>query len=209
LADGTPLINLVEAIRNGGFFEDMRPRVAVARADRKVCRFRWNPYNEIALFSCGSENNAAAERQGGRADDGEGGRGWTSGKPRQVRREALPVANLRRESVLGVARATRPFAIVLALATARSRGARRHGWRGCVPDIARGMKRRPSRSSPKPRNVTKVLKHAARPTPLAPGLPVGPGTAILPSESHRDHQILYMKADLPKIAGRVPGGVAI
>jgi hypothetical protein len=30
-----------------------------------------------------------------------------------------------------------------------------------------------------------------------------------PSEWHREHQIVYRKADLLKVAGRVPGGVAI
>ena len=41
LATGTPLINLQEAIRSGGFDEKMRPRFAVGRADRKEVRFRW------------------------------------------------------------------------------------------------------------------------------------------------------------------------
>ena len=32
---------------------------------------------------------------------------------------------------------------------------------------------------------------------------------FFPSEWHREHQIVYLKADLLKVAGRVPGGVAI
>ena len=32
---------------------------------------------------------------------------------------------------------------------------------------------------------------------------------FFPSEWHREHQIVYVKADLLKVAGRVPGGVAI
>jgi hypothetical protein len=32
---------------------------------------------------------------------------------------------------------------------------------------------------------------------------------FFPSEWHRDHQIVCVKADLLKVAGRVPGGVAI
>lgn len=32
---------------------------------------------------------------------------------------------------------------------------------------------------------------------------------VFPSEWHREHQIVYVKADLLKVAGRVPGGVAI
>jgi O-antigen biosynthesis protein len=32
---------------------------------------------------------------------------------------------------------------------------------------------------------------------------------FFPSEWHREHQIVYVKADLLKVGGRVPGGVAI
>jgi hypothetical protein len=32
---------------------------------------------------------------------------------------------------------------------------------------------------------------------------------FFPSEWHREHQIIYVKADLLKVDGRVPGGVAI
>jgi hypothetical protein len=32
---------------------------------------------------------------------------------------------------------------------------------------------------------------------------------FFPSGQHREHQIVYRKADLLKVAGRVPGGVAI
>jgi hypothetical protein len=42
LAKGTPLIRLTEAIQQGGFFEDMRPKLAIARADRPEVRFRWS-----------------------------------------------------------------------------------------------------------------------------------------------------------------------
>lgn len=38
LAEGTPLISLTEAIRNGGLDEKMRPKLAIARADRKQVR---------------------------------------------------------------------------------------------------------------------------------------------------------------------------
>jgi hypothetical protein len=30
---------------------------------------------------------------------------------------------------------------------------------------------------------------------------------FFPSEWHRDHQIVYVKADLLKVVGRVPGGI--
>jgi hypothetical protein len=32
---------------------------------------------------------------------------------------------------------------------------------------------------------------------------------FFPSEWHREHQIVYVKADLLKVAGRVPGAVAV
>ena len=32
---------------------------------------------------------------------------------------------------------------------------------------------------------------------------------FFPSEWHREHQIVYVKADLLKVAGRVPGAVAM
>ena len=32
---------------------------------------------------------------------------------------------------------------------------------------------------------------------------------FLPSEWHREHQIVYVEADLLKVAGRLPGSVAI
>lgn len=42
LAQGTPLINLPDAVRHGGIGPDGRPRFAVARADRTKVRFGWN-----------------------------------------------------------------------------------------------------------------------------------------------------------------------
>ena len=56
LARGTPLINLQNAIRSGGFDEKMRPRLAVARGDRKQVKFRWSRSSATALFTTASRN---------------------------------------------------------------------------------------------------------------------------------------------------------
>lgn len=50
LARGTPVISLSEAIRGGGFDEKMRPKLAVARADRKQVRVFWAAHTHRALF---------------------------------------------------------------------------------------------------------------------------------------------------------------
>ena len=59
LAAGTPLINLQEAIRSGGFDEKMRPNLAVARADRKQVEFRW-PGGTRATFHTGLQSQWSA-----------------------------------------------------------------------------------------------------------------------------------------------------
>lgn len=61
LAEGTPLISLTEAIRAGGFDDKMRPRLAVARADRRQVHFFWPMRGTQARFS--SNLNAAWGRQ--------------------------------------------------------------------------------------------------------------------------------------------------
>lgn len=63
LANGTPLINLQDAIRSGGFDEKMRPNLAVARADRKEVHFHWgtgwnSPWG-TARFDTGRGSGAA------------------------------------------------------------------------------------------------------------------------------------------------------
>ena len=50
LASGTPLIDAEEAIRSSGFDEKMRPKIAIARADMKEVRFRWDGGDNFALF---------------------------------------------------------------------------------------------------------------------------------------------------------------
>lgn len=41
LAKGTPLLRLTPAIQAGGLFPDLRPRLAIARADRREVKFQW------------------------------------------------------------------------------------------------------------------------------------------------------------------------
>src|SRR6185436_6301092 len=43
LAAGKTLLHLDEAIGGGGFYETGFPKLAVARADRKLVRLRWEP----------------------------------------------------------------------------------------------------------------------------------------------------------------------
>jgi hypothetical protein len=57
LAKGTPLIELTPAIRSGGFDEHMRPRLAIARADRKQVRFDWEPRSTVATYSTAKDGH--------------------------------------------------------------------------------------------------------------------------------------------------------
>lgn len=57
LATGTPLISLEQAIREGGFDEKMRPRLAIARADRKQVQFTWRGWDTSALFDTRIRSN--------------------------------------------------------------------------------------------------------------------------------------------------------
>ena len=50
LAEGTPLVDIEQAIRSGGFDDKMRPRLAIAAADRKQVRFTWSPNQPVAEF---------------------------------------------------------------------------------------------------------------------------------------------------------------
>lgn len=45
LAEGTPILSLPEAFRTAGIDEQGRPRLAIARADRRRCRFSWRAPN--------------------------------------------------------------------------------------------------------------------------------------------------------------------
>lgn len=52
LAKGTPLIRLSEAIQQAGFFEDMRPKLAIARSDQREVRFDWRSHESFGTFDC-------------------------------------------------------------------------------------------------------------------------------------------------------------
>lgn len=56
LAKGTPILQLTAAIRRGGFFPNMRPKLAIARADRPEVRFHWGAGDHTASFYCGSRS---------------------------------------------------------------------------------------------------------------------------------------------------------
>lgn len=51
LAAGTPILNLSQAVQSGGFFDDWRPKLAVARADRSEVYFRWRSGATTAVYS--------------------------------------------------------------------------------------------------------------------------------------------------------------
>ena len=50
LAKGTPLLRLSMAIQQAGRFPDERPRLAIARADRKEVYFRWHANRRDAFY---------------------------------------------------------------------------------------------------------------------------------------------------------------
>lgn len=50
LAEGTPLISLQEAIQSAGFDERMRPKLAIARADRTQVKFTWSSMSTFGVF---------------------------------------------------------------------------------------------------------------------------------------------------------------
>lgn len=50
LAEGKKLIDVGVAIRECGFDEKMRPKLALARADRKEVRFRWYGHDDTCEF---------------------------------------------------------------------------------------------------------------------------------------------------------------
>lgn len=56
LAEGTPLISLQDAIGGAGKDEMMRPRLAIARADRRQIKFVWPSWSTRALFDAHHPN---------------------------------------------------------------------------------------------------------------------------------------------------------
>lgn len=49
LAKGTPILRLTPTIQSGGFFPELRPRLAIARADRREVKFEWGG-GTMAIF---------------------------------------------------------------------------------------------------------------------------------------------------------------
>lgn len=64
LAEGTPILNLSLAIQAGGFFSDMRPKVAIARADRREVCFRWRADSETGAFDCSAGRDGFGREPG-------------------------------------------------------------------------------------------------------------------------------------------------
>lgn len=58
LASGLPLIDMDSAIAAGGFFPTMAPKLAICRADRKVCRFFWRAREQRIDFRGGETSQA-------------------------------------------------------------------------------------------------------------------------------------------------------
>lgn len=54
MAGGYSVISLQAAIRGGGFDERMRPKLAIARADRLRVRFAWRPFENVCTFDAGA-----------------------------------------------------------------------------------------------------------------------------------------------------------
>lgn len=87
LAEGTPLLNLDQAIQAGGLFFDGLPKLAVARADRREVRFRWWRTQRRAQFYFGSMHPSAWEREtmslavdmGRTREEAVGNRGFSDG----------------------------------------------------------------------------------------------------------------------------------
>lgn len=61
LAEGKQLIELSKAIQAGGFDEEMRPRIAIGRSDRKEVEFSWPAHALTATFSTSKNRNRASE----------------------------------------------------------------------------------------------------------------------------------------------------
>src|SRR4051812_44001598 len=58
LESGATVIDVGAAIRDGGFDEKMRPKLALSRADREQAYFTWRSHSDIATF----DTNAQAGR---------------------------------------------------------------------------------------------------------------------------------------------------
>ncbi|MGC4004653.1 MAG: hypothetical protein QM811_16665 [Pirellulales bacterium] len=63
LAKGTPLLQLSKAIAQGGYDDKMRPRLAIARADRKEVEMRWESNSETIAFNCYERSLSSWDRR--------------------------------------------------------------------------------------------------------------------------------------------------
>lgn len=63
LAQGKKLIDVGKAIRDGGFDEILRPRLAIARADRNQVCFRWHANSDTATFNANLDEDSGRQMQ--------------------------------------------------------------------------------------------------------------------------------------------------
>lgn len=64
LAEGKTLVHLDAAIREGGRFESGLPKLAIARADRKIVRFEWSPGTTTCTFDARQPDGHGSYRRG-------------------------------------------------------------------------------------------------------------------------------------------------
>jgi hypothetical protein len=64
MEEGLTVIDVGAAIREGGFDEKMRPKLAIARADRRQVEFEWRGSNDIATFNTASPNANGHQSRG-------------------------------------------------------------------------------------------------------------------------------------------------
>lgn len=63
LALGKKLIDVGQAIREGGFDDDMRPRLAIARADRRQICFTWPWWDDRGAFNANLHESAGQQHE--------------------------------------------------------------------------------------------------------------------------------------------------
>jgi len=60
LEQGLTVIDVGAAIREGGFDDKMRPKLAIARADRKQVRFQWASHVDTAILDTRADTTSSA-----------------------------------------------------------------------------------------------------------------------------------------------------
>jgi hypothetical protein len=105
LAKGRAILSLMEAIRGGGFDEQMRPRLAIARADQRQVRCTWRPNVTMVTFEPATGWRRSTEQQSRVVDLGRRhGLLRADGQPKWVQGYALvPLipARIRKERGCG------------------------------------------------------------------------------------------------------------